>query len=100
MVIVKKKQLVLKSLKRKCRAYYLTGGLGPTNDDITKKSLCKYFNDKLVLNKKVLGNIEYIFKKYISTPINQKNKDQAYLPSKAKILENKHGTARYVFPRK
>ena len=71
----------------------LTGGLGPTNDDITKKSLCKYFNDKLVLNKKVLGNIEYIFKKYISTPINQQNKDQAYLPSKAKILENKHGTA-------
>ena len=71
----------------------LTGGLGPTNDDITKKSLCEYFNDKLVLNKKVLGNIEYIFKKYISTPINQKNKDQAYLPSKAKILENKHGTA-------
>ena len=37
--------------------------------------------------------MQSIFKKYISTPINQQNKDQAYLPSKAKILENKHGTA-------
>ena len=79
--------------KKNANLIILTGGLGPTNDDITKKTLCKYFNDKLVLNKKVLNNIEFIFKKYISTPINQKNKDQAYLPSKAKILDNKYGTA-------
>ena len=60
--------------KKNANLIILTGGLGPTNDDITKKTLCKYFNDKLVLNKKVLDNIEFIFKKYISTPINQKNK--------------------------
>ena len=71
----------------------LTGGLGPTNDDITKNTLCSYFNDTLIENKEILKHIEKIFNKYITTPINDKNRQQALLPSKAKILKNQYGTA-------
>ena len=71
----------------------LTGGLGPTKDDLTKNTLCSYFDDVLVENKEILANIEEIFKKYVTTPINDQNRQQAYLPSKARILKNQHGTA-------
>ena len=71
----------------------LTGGLGPTKDDLTKHTLCNYFNDKLIENKEVLRHIEEIFEKYVSTPINDQNRKQAFLPSKAKIFKNQHGTA-------
>lgn len=40
----------------------MTGGLGPTKDDITKHTLCEYFNDTLVENKEVLAHVEAIFK--------------------------------------
>ena len=71
----------------------LTGGLGPTKDDITKHTLCSYFDDTLVENKEILAQIEEIFEKYVTTPINDQNRQQALLPSKAKILKNQHGTA-------
>ena len=67
----------------------LTGGLGPTKDDLTKHTLCNYFKDKLIENKEVLEHIEEIFDKYVSTPINDQNRKQALLPSKAKIFKNK-----------
>lgn len=71
----------------------LTGGLGPTKDDITKHTLCSYFDDTLVENKEILAHIEEIFEKYVTTPINDQNRQQALLPIKAKILKNQHGTA-------
>ena len=71
----------------------MTGGLGPTKDDITKRTLCQYFGDTLVLNQDVLQHIEYLFKTYISTPISEVNRKQAYLPSRAEVLHNKYGTA-------
>ncbi len=71
----------------------MTGGLGPTKDDLTKHALCTYFNDILIENKEILLHIEGIFKKYVTTPINEQNRKQALLPSKAKILKNEHGTA-------
>lgn len=71
----------------------LTGGLGPTKDDITKLTLCDYFNDSMVLHEEVLKHIEYLFKTYISTPISEVNRKQAYLPSRAEALHNKYGTA-------
>ena len=71
----------------------LTGGLGPTKDDITKHTLCSYFDDALVEKKEILAHIEEIFEKYVTTPINDQNRQQALLPSKAKILKNQHGTA-------
>lgn len=79
--------------KERADIVIITGGLGPTKDDLTKHTLCKYFNDVLIENKDVLDHIEEIFLKYVSTPINEKNKAQALLPSKAKIFKNNYGTA-------
>ncbi|NKI33488.1 competence/damage-inducible protein A [Croceivirga thetidis] len=71
----------------------LTGGLGPTKDDITKHTLCEYFEDTLIQNDQVLAHIEMLFKKYISTPISELNRRQALIPSKAVALHNEFGTA-------
>ncbi|WNH09595.1 competence/damage-inducible protein A [Thalassobellus suaedae] len=71
----------------------ITGGLGPTKDDITKKTIAEYFNDTLVLDTSVLENIEAIWKQYVRQTLLQVNKDQALIPSKASVLMNKLGTA-------
>ncbi|WP_299525110.1 competence/damage-inducible protein A [Winogradskyella sp.] len=71
----------------------ITGGLGPTKDDITKLTLCEYFDDYLVEDKKVLAHIEWLFEKYISTPISDINRHQAMVPSKSRVLMNEYGTA-------
>lgn len=87
---------ILKSLKEaeeNADIIIITGGLGPTKDDITKHTLCDYFEDSLVENEKVLAHIEYLFSKYIKTPISDINRQQALVPSKAKVLTNRFGTA-------
>lgn len=87
---------ILQALEEACsRAdlILITGGLGPTKDDITKHTLCEYLGDTLVLNEEVLAHIEYLFEKYISTPISEMNRKQALVPSRATILHNKYGTA-------
>lgn len=71
----------------------VTGGLGPTKDDVTKNTFCEYFDDILVKDEKVLEYIEFLFKKYINTPISDLNRQQAMVPSKAEVLHNQHGTA-------
>ncbi|MGV6831361.1 MAG: competence/damage-inducible protein A [bacterium] len=71
----------------------LTGGLGPTKDDITKKTIADYFDDSLVYNDDVLNNIKRIWEKYIKKPLLQVNIDQSLVPSKATVLMNKFGTA-------
>ena len=70
----------------------LTGGLGPTYDDITKKVLTEYFKDKLVLHEPTLKYLEKLFKIRGYT-LTERNREQAMVPSKAKILDNKVGTA-------
>ena len=71
----------------------LTGGLGPTKDDITKKTIADYFDDTLVYNEDVLKNIKRIWQKYIKKPLLQVNIDQSLVPSKATVLTNNFGTA-------
>ena len=91
-----KKEAITKALDasyERAQLVILTGGLGPTKDDLTKHTLCEYFNDVLVENKEILAHIEEIFEKYVTTPINNQNRQQALLPSQAKILKNQHGTA-------
>jgi len=70
----------------------VTGGLGPTKDDITKLTLAKYFNDKMVLHDKIVNHIKELFKK-INYPFTEINKQQALIPSKAEALMNYYGTA-------
>ncbi len=71
----------------------ITGGLGPTKDDITKKTLAEFFQDTLVLSQKVLSHIEDLWKSFIKQPLLQVNKDQAMVLSKAEILTNQNGSA-------
>jgi len=70
----------------------ITGGLGPTKDDITKLTLTKYFDDRLVLHDDIVNHIKSLFKK-INYPFTEINKLQALVPSKAKALMNYYGTA-------
>ena len=71
----------------------VTGGLGPTNDDITKKTIVKFFDDSLVTNQVVLDNIKFIWKKYIKQPLLQVNIDQSLVPSKSHVFVNTKGSA-------
>lgn len=71
---------------------FITGGLGPTNDDITKKVLAEYFNTELILDPEILNNIKTRLSK-IGVDINKNNHDQALVPRNAKILKNEQGTA-------
>lgn len=70
----------------------ITGGLGPTKDDITKNTLCKYFNTKLIFNTSVYEHIESIFVNR-KIPMLESNRKQAELPENCTIVENKKGTA-------
>lgn len=83
----------LANAEKRADIVIMTGGLGPTKDDITKHTLCKYFEDQLVLNEKVLQNVKDLFEKHLNRIPNQQNLLQAQLPSKAIALENKFGTA-------
>ncbi|MDB9720741.1 competence/damage-inducible protein A [Winogradskyella sp.] len=90
------KSHILKALKEaeeNADIIIITGGLGPTKDDITKHTLCEYFNDTLVEDKAVLKHVEFLFSNYIKTPISEINKQQALVPSRAKVLKNEFGTA-------
>ena len=71
----------------------ITGGLGPTKDDITKKIFCDYFDDDLVVNGKVLKHVTQLIEGFYKRQITQINKDQALVPSKCTILHNQFGTA-------
>jgi nicotinamide-nucleotide amidase len=71
----------------------ITGGLGPTNDDITKQVLCEYFGGKLVVNEDVLKHIKYLFEQVFRRPIIERNLQQAEVPDVCTVLPNARGTA-------
>ena len=71
----------------------ITGGLGPTKDDITKHTFCEYFDDELIVNQDVLKHVTDIIEGFFKRPITQLNRDQALVPSKCEVLFNKMGTA-------
>ncbi len=84
----------LKDAKSRVQVVIVTGGLGPTKDDITKHTFCEFFEDALVEDKNVLHHVEELFRKHISsTPISDVNRQQALVPSKATVLHNPNGTA-------
>lgn len=70
----------------------ITGGLGPTRDDVTKHALCTFFESELVLNAQVLADVELYFKK-LGREITALNREQALVPDKARALRNPYGTA-------
>ena len=81
------------SLQDKVDLVIITGGLGPTKDDITKKTFCDYFEDELIVDEKVLAHVTELIEGFYKRPITQINKDQALVPSKCTVLHNQVGTA-------
>ena len=82
----------LKEAEDRVDIVILTGGLGPTKDDITKHTIASYFNDHLELNNEVVDHIQQLFKKY-KIPFRESNRLQGMLPTKATMLKNLFGTA-------
>lgn len=72
---------------------FITGGLGPTKDDITKKVFVNYFDDTLIQNEAVLAHVKNLIEEYYKRPITQINIDQALVPSRCQVLFNDCGTA-------
>lgn len=70
----------------------ITGGLGPTNDDITKKTLCTFFNTELVWNNDVIKHLQNLFSKR-GRELSELNKQQALVPANCEVLTNSNGTA-------
>lgn len=69
----------------------MTGGLGPTKDDITKKTLCEYFGTEMVFSDAVLENIQNLISGIFS--LNELTRNQAYVPKDCTVIQNKVGTA-------
>jgi nicotinamide-nucleotide amidase len=89
------KKEIIDTLKEECKnsqIVLLTGGLGPTKDDITKKVLCEYFNSRLIVNEEALNNVRDIFNK-LNRPIIETNLKQAEVPENCIVFQNKRGTA-------
>jgi nicotinamide-nucleotide amidase len=82
----------LEEAQKRSRVVLITGGLGPTKDDITKQVLCSYFNTKLVMDEKVLNHVESFFIKR-NRPMLEVNKLQAMVPEACEVLFNEQGTA-------
>ncbi|MEI6822535.1 MAG: competence/damage-inducible protein A [Bacteroidota bacterium] len=90
-----KKQAIIQSIDEAFASsdiILITGGLGPTNDDITKYTLCEYFDSKLIFNEESYENINRLFatRGFVITELNRK---QAEVPDKCKVIINKNGTA-------
>jgi len=86
---------ILKTLSEalgKSDVVIITGGLGPTSDDITKPSLCEFFGTRLVMNNEVLAMVENMMRRR-NFPMNENNRRQAEVPESCKILTNAMGTA-------
>lgn len=83
---------VLSAAEKRSDIVLITGGLGPTNDDITKDCLCEYFETELVMNQEVLRKTEDYFLKR-GLKILESNRQQAALPKSCTILPNNVGTA-------
>jgi nicotinamide-nucleotide amidase len=83
----------LAALQNRVNLVIITGGLGPTKDDITKKTLADYFEDSLVVNEQVLAHVIELIERVMKRPASQMNKDQALVPSQGTVLPNMVGTA-------
>ncbi len=89
------KQQIIDTLNQvitRSKIVLITGGLGPTKDDITKHTLAAFFNSELVFNEEAYKNIEAIFAKR-NLRVTELNRLQAYLPDKCKVIPNLEGTA-------
>jgi nicotinamide-nucleotide amidase len=85
-------EAALVSAASRAKIVLMTGGLGPTRDDITKKTLCEFFDTHLVFNEDVFIDIQAFLKGRVKD-INNLNREQAMVPKKCDVIRNAMGTA-------
>jgi nicotinamide-nucleotide amidase len=78
---------------KKASIILITGGLGPTADDITKPLLCKYFGGKMIMHQPTLDHVTHIFETILKRPMVERNRKQAEVPDNCRVLKNEKGTA-------
>ncbi len=83
---------ILNETSQRADVVLITGGLGPTKDDITKTTMCKYFNTSLVFNENVFEDVKQMLKRYVKG-INELNRQQAMVPENCTVIRNPVGTA-------
>jgi nicotinamide-nucleotide amidase len=83
---------VLNEVSGRSDVVLITGGLGPTSDDITKPVLCEFFDTRLVFNEEVYKMIEEMMNRR-GHPVNDNNRRQAEVPESCRVLKNRAGTA-------
>jgi nicotinamide-nucleotide amidase len=86
-------QNALDEEKTKSDIILITGGLGPTADDITKPLLCEYFGGKMIVNQAAFENVQNIFENILKRPFTERNKKQAEVPDVCEVIQNTRGTA-------
>ena len=84
---------VLKEAETIAPIVLITGGLGPTADDITKPVMCEYFGGSMVLHEPTLAHVTRIFEEILKKPMIERNRQQAMVPSSCTVLMNEKGTA-------
>lgn len=90
------KQEIINALddqSRDTQIILITGGLGPTADDITKPVLCDYFGGKMVVDQNTLAHVKYLFEQVYRRPITERNLKQAEVPDVCTVLHNARGSA-------
>ena len=83
----------LSEAEKRAQIVLISGGIGPTRDDITKQTLCTYFNTRLVFSEEAYRDVEAIFSRR-GYPVTELNRQQAELPESCREIPNKLGTAR------
>lgn len=78
---------------KKASIILITGGLGPTADDITKPLLCQYFGGKMQMHQPTLDHVTHIFESILKRPMIDRNRKQAEVPDNCIVLRNEKGTA-------
>lgn len=84
---------VLDEESRSAHIILITGGLGPTADDITKPLLCEYFGGKMIVDEAALANVKNIFENILKRQMLERNLQQAEVPDCCTVIQNKRGTA-------
>ena len=82
----------LKDAEKIADVILITGGLGPTNDDLTKETLCKYYNTRLIFDENTFNDIAGFFKQR-GVPVTETNRKQAEVPENCIVIRNPNGTA-------
>ncbi|MGE5364576.1 MAG: competence/damage-inducible protein A [Bacteroidota bacterium] len=84
-----------------CDVLIVTGGLGPTHDDVTKDCICRFFDTRLVLNEEVLTDVKNLFnRRGMASVMAAVNETQAYVPAGATVIRNPKGTAPGIWIRR